>query len=338
MRTTVLKDKLVAMLEANMGELSMGTDEKRIERSRHLEHYYRGLGKDREGNAVIRWKIPSQDPKRRAAGVLYDCYIAIVPSNGASLFTLARANRDMKSRIAAIRNANVKCFCTCPDFNWSGARYNMNKHGTLERGFESVPGVPDGSNIKPNIRDPEGKMLVCKHLLSAFKGMATNASSIMKDAANAKFSPDDDPREKAESATGEFFKTEKEVRGKPEKEQVNVAQELMEEEPVKLDAADDALNSLAMATAKTAEGQEPDTTGEQEPKADEKAPDALETVGLGETPEPPKDNKEQSLNAVGLETPEKKPEPAPGTPKDIDDMSMDEYIDSLLGAEEPEEW
>jgi hypothetical protein len=93
-----------------------------------------------------------------------------------------------------------------------------------------------------------------------------------------------------------------------------------------------------MATAETAAGQGPETAGEQEPKADEKTPDALETVGLGETPEPPKDNKEQSLNAVGLETPEKKPEPAPGTPKDIDDMSMDEYIDSLLGAEEPEEW
>lgn len=302
MLTNVLKNNLIAFLEANMADISKGTDAGRAQRSRSLLHYYRGLGKDREGNAVIRWKIPSQTKEN----VMYDCYIAVIPAGKQSLFALAKSRRDIRSRMEAIKNADVKCFCTCPDFNWSGARYNMkHKMGSLEEGFESVPGVPDGSDIKPVVRDPQGKILVCKHLLAAFKGMKTNATSIMKDAANSHFTPNDGQEKRAESATGEFFKTEKTVRNKPEKEPVEVDKELLEEAPAKVDAAEEALNSLAFATEKL------DETTPKTPEENIKA--AVEEVEQP-TAEPTEDNAKESLSAVGLGEPEKQ-EPAPADQK-----------------------
>lgn len=337
MLTNVLKNNLIAFLEANMADISKGTDAGRAQRSRSLLHYYRGLGKDREGNAVIRWKIPSQTKEN----VMYDCYIAVIPAGKQSLFALAKSRRDIRSRMEAIKNADVKCFCTCPDFNWSGARYNMkHKMGSLEEGFESVPGVPDGSDIKPVVRDPQGKILVCKHLLAAFKGMKTNATSIMKDAANSRFTPNDGQEKRAETATGEFFKTEKTVRNKPEKEPVEVDKELLEEAPAKVDAAEEALNSLAFATEKL------DETTPKAPEENVKA--AVEEVEQP-TAEPTEENTKESLSEVGLgetetqQAPEpepaqeQKPKPPAETPEEYarrntGDLSDDdaEYLMSLF--------
>jgi hypothetical protein len=135
--------------------------------------------------------------------------------------------------------------------------------------------------------------------------MKTNATSIMKDAANSHFTPNDGQEKRAESATGEFFKTEKTVRNKPEKEPVEVDKELLEEAPAKVDAAEEALNSLAFATEKL------DETTPKTPEENVKA--AVEEVEQP-TAEPTEDNAKESLSAVGLGEPEKQ-EPAPADQK-----------------------
>lgn len=316
MLKNVLKTRLVAMLEATAANLATGADAGRIARSKGLLHYYKGLAKDREGNVVIRWKVPSQTKEN----LLYDCYVAIVPKNGVSLFSLAKSRKNLKYRMSVIKDADIKCFCSCPDFNWSGARYNNNVRGTLEHGFESIPGVPDGSSIKPVVRDPHGKMLVCKHLLAAFNGMKTNAATIMKDAAHARFSPKEGLEDKAESVTKDFFVTEKHEHGTQEPKQVNVADELLSETPVKIDAAEDALESLAISM--------PDEPNTPEPKTQEAAPAAEPET----TVEPPKDNVDDAVSELGIsDTPAEQPATQPpaqetaedNTPASDEDLFMD---------------
>src|SRR5574344_735184 len=172
--------------ETDMGEFRGMTDNGRVGRGKTLRHYFDGVEKDPEGQAVLHWIIPSQTKK----DVNYDCYIDIVPK-GASLFSLAGGASKMRQKADILKNADVKCFCTCPDFNWSGAIYNM-KHGkdSLSTGHIHSNGVPEGGeDIPPDIRDPERKHFLCKHLVSAFNGTMLNAAYIMKQVRDTKFAP-----------------------------------------------------------------------------------------------------------------------------------------------------
>ena len=89
-------------------------------------------------------------------------------------------------KIALLRSCDVKVFCTCPDFNWSGMKYNL-KHvyDSYLSGYESIEGVPSGGeDIPPKVRDPHNQHRVCKHLLAAFNAVLTNWMNIIKAAKN----------------------------------------------------------------------------------------------------------------------------------------------------------
>lgn len=179
-----------AMLENNMAYYSRKTDGGRKLRSKEITRHFVKISRNPQGQAVTEWKVPSaSDP-----GKTYDCYISVEPKQG-TLFTVAHSKGDLKTRIQLIKDADVRCFCTCPDFNWSGMKYNMkHRYDGYEDGHTSADGVPDGSDIRPKVKDPKGKRTVCKHLLSCFTGMLTSAQVIMKAARTAKF-PKEYPEE-----------------------------------------------------------------------------------------------------------------------------------------------
>ena len=172
-----------AIVENNIAFYSRKADSGRKLRSKMMVRYFQGITRNPSGQAVTEWKVPSASDPEKA----YRCYISIEPRQG-SLFVLAHSGGRMKERMELIKTADVRCFCTCPDFNWSGMKYNMkHRYDGYEDGHTSSDGVPDGSDIRPRVRDPRGKNTVCKHLLACFNGIMLSASSIMKAAREARF-------------------------------------------------------------------------------------------------------------------------------------------------------
>lgn len=183
MRLDTFLNNARLLLENNMAFYSKKADGGRKLRSKELRRYYKGISRNHRGQAVLEWEVPSSsDP-----GKNYSCYISIEPPHG-SLFVLASAGGKVADKAKLIKDADVRCFCTCPDFNWSGMKYNMkHRYDGYEDGHTSEEGVPDGSDIRPKHRDPRGKNTVCKHLLACFNGILLSAPVIMKSAREAKF-------------------------------------------------------------------------------------------------------------------------------------------------------
>ena len=288
-----------AMLENNMAFFSKKTDGGRKLRAKELTRRFVKVSRNPQGQAVTEWKVPSaSDP-----GKEYDCYISVEPKQG-TLFTIAHAKGNLRTRVQLIKDADVRCFCTCPDFNWSGMKYNMkHRFDGYEDGHSSVDGVPDGSDIRPKVKDPRGKRTVCKHLLTCFTGMLTGAQVIMKAARTTKFpqeytkepedvkvlNPETDKEASSgeitqmnggkgkETASGEIKANNTGTDRKPladypkEDEAIKV---LGESAPVKLPEAQAALDALAGTLG------EPDA-GVQEDSGE------ITAVGQGETGEAP---------------------------------------------------
>ena len=178
MLKSMLQSRLRAFLEGTMREFTAPLDSGRLERAKKLQYHYAGIERNLSGDAVIKWHIPSQSNP----GTVYECYVSIKPK-GMSLFAVANNVRDLRSRVTALKEADVRCFCPCKDFRYSGAAYNMSH---LHDGFEEGHGDA-GSDIPPDVRDPAREHTICKHLAAAFKGMLSNAGPIMKDARAARF-------------------------------------------------------------------------------------------------------------------------------------------------------
>lgn len=163
--------------EATMKDLSGPVDNLRKYRSKTLPFYYNDLTMNKEsGHAVVHFVVPSAKNDKK-----YDVYIEFIPHEG-TLFSMAQGQMNPAKKIALLRSCDVKVFCTCPDFNWSGMKYNL-KHiyDSYLSGYESIDGIPSGGeDISPNVRDPHHKHRVCKHLLAAFNAVLTNWMRIIK--------------------------------------------------------------------------------------------------------------------------------------------------------------
>ena len=271
----MMQQRLNAYLEGTMKEYAQTLDSGRATRAMKLQHLFTGITKNGNGDAVLQWHVPSQsDPN-----TVYECYVSIKPK-GMSLFAAANNLRDLRSRVDALKNADVKCFCPCKDFRYSGAAYNM----AHDDGFEEGHGDA-GTGYAPDIRDPERKNRLCKHLAAVFKGVLTNAGTIMKDARDVKF-PKEEPKQvdvgplkkrpKKEAPTGKapelFKKTEPEVAtGKKEvipegekniKRDPNALPKMEGLNPIKTPEIQASLDALA------------DTLGHEESVGDTPSPDA----------------------------------------------------------------
>ena len=165
------------LLEANAAFFVKKVDPVRREKGKSLQHYFVGVDRDSSGNAVIEFSVPSQRDQNKR----YRCFIDIIPK-GPNLFALAQTTKKLADKVNILKNADVKCFCSCPDFNWSGMKYNMKHvHDSLASGHHSDNAEDDhGEDINPKIRDPKHKNTLCKHLVAALRGVLTNAPSIMK--------------------------------------------------------------------------------------------------------------------------------------------------------------
>lgn len=179
MLTSIFLRNARALIETDMATTRKAADPAKAIRAKVLERHFNKISRNHRGHAVIEWKVPSaSDPSKS-----YDCYISVEPKHG-TLFTLASAGGKIGDKMQLIRQADVRCFCTCPDFRYSGAAYNMNsKYDALEDGH----GESDWVNIRPKVRDPRGKQTLCKHLIACCDGIGTNASVILKAARTAKF-------------------------------------------------------------------------------------------------------------------------------------------------------
>ena len=308
MLKSMLQSRLRTFLEGTMKEFADPLDSGRAERALKLQHHYAGIDRNSSGDAVIKWHIPSQSNP----GTVYECYVSVKPKN-MSLFAVANNVRDLRSRVLSLKEADVKCFCPCKDFRYSGAAYNMSH---LHDGFEDGHGDA-GSDIAPDVRDPERERTICKHLAAAFKGMLTNAPTIMKDAKNAKFpkaQPDNvelgplSKKKKAEQKPGKtpdlFNKTAEQEPGKnpevvPTEKKVirdkNGIPKMEGLNPVKIPEVQESLDALAGAL----EGNE---AGETQPKPEESPvpeDDGEEKVEENNVPEMPglnePENKQDNL-------------------------------------------
>ena len=167
--------------EATMKDLSGPVDNLRKYRSKSLMFHYNDLTMNKDsGQAVVHFVVPSA-----SGGKNYDVYIEFIPKQG-TLFSMAQGQMNPAKKIALLRSCDVKVFCTCPDFNWSGMKYNL-KHvyDSYLSGYESIDGVPSGGeDIMPKVRDPHHQHRVCKHLLAAFNAVLTNWMKIIKAAKN----------------------------------------------------------------------------------------------------------------------------------------------------------
>lgn len=308
MLKSMLQSRLRTFLEGTMKEFADPLDSGRAERALKLQHHYAGIDRNSSGDAVIKWHIPSQSNP----GTVYECYVSVKPKN-MSLFAVANNVRDLRSRVLSLKEADVKCFCPCKDFRYSGAAYNMSH---LHNGFEDGHGDA-GSDIAPDVRDPERERTICKHLAAAFKGMLTNAPTIMKDAKNAKFpkaQPDNvelgplSKKKKAEQKPGKapdlFNKTAEQEPGKnpevvPTEKKVirdkNGIPKMEGLNPVKIPEVQESLDALAGAL----EGNE---ATETQPKPEESPvpeDDGEEKVEENNVPEMPglnePENKQDNL-------------------------------------------
>lgn len=167
--------------EATMKDLSGPVDNLRKYRSKSLMFHYNDLTMNKDsGQAVVHFVVPSASGDKN-----YDVYIEFIPKQG-TLFSMAQGQMNPAKKIALLRSCDVKVFCTCPDFNWSGMKYNL-KHvyDSYLSGYESIDGVPSGGeDIMPKVRDPHHQHRVCKHLLAAFNAVLTNWMKIIKAAKN----------------------------------------------------------------------------------------------------------------------------------------------------------
>lgn len=186
-----------AMTEANAAFFVKKVDDKRRARGKELQHYFVGVDRDSSGNAVIEFAVPSQsDPGKR-----YSCFIDVIPKE-TSLFNLSKVSKRLDEKVRILKEADVKCFCSCPDFNWSGMKYNMKHvHDSMSEGHHADDAKDDnGEDIDPKVRDPKHRNTLCKHLVAALRGVLTNAPSIMK---RVRETPAEEPAEDHETAVKE---------------------------------------------------------------------------------------------------------------------------------------
>ena len=215
----------------------------RYKSGKSLEHYYQGVMADNEGNTVVKFKIPSSKNKNASNPrdyKFYYCFIDIIPKN-TTLFNLAKAKAKLGERIQILKDADIKFFCTCPDFNWSGMKYNAKhiNHSFISGQHASDARDDHGEDIDPIVRDPEHKTTMCKHLVAACSGLLTNATSIMKDARNFVPEKKEEPEKPIEMPLGKKEEPE-------QKEAEEQAKEFFEEVPgFKTEETTEALNTLA---------------------------------------------------------------------------------------------
>jgi hypothetical protein len=150
-------------------------DDDRKARAKNIPVYYKSIQQKPDGQARTIWEVPSQTNRSTNYGVTVDIHVPLM----GGLFGVAKGKWQPKVFSEALSNADVKVHCTCPDFKWSGMTYNLGQYGKLKGSLAPVGATDD---IPPDIKDPDRKHILCKHLYSVFTVFPNNAFSIMSQA------------------------------------------------------------------------------------------------------------------------------------------------------------
>lgn len=182
--------RIKPLMEETFSKLYKLSDSKRIDRSKSIIAYYKGLYQDKsDKQAVTTWTVPSASK----ANTEYTCLIGLNVKGG--LFSLAKEKWNPTKFAEAFATADVKVHCNCPDFYWSGMKYNLGPQGHLKgHTFATSSGYKhekDNVDYAPNVRDPHRQHVMCKHLLSVVTKLHANAFSIMSQAKKMNADPVD---------------------------------------------------------------------------------------------------------------------------------------------------
>lgn len=170
------------LLEDTFRDMASGVDTGRKSRATPIPAYFQYVDQSKDGTARSVWYTPSaSNPNKK-----YQQVVEIkVPIEG-GLFNVAGGKWKPKEFSQALAKSDVRVHCTCPDFYWSGMKYNLGpggpRKGSLAHNQTSDVSEEQYPIKPPDIRDPERKNTMCKHLYSVWQVFPMNAFSIMKSA------------------------------------------------------------------------------------------------------------------------------------------------------------
>lgn len=168
------------ILEDSFNDLARTVDDGRKGRASALPAYYQSIDQAKDGNARTHWEVPSQSGNGK-----YQQVVQIhVPVQG-GLFTVAQGKWQPKVFAEALSKSDVRVHCSCPDFYWSGMKYNLGPAGVHKGSLAPNQPMVKGETTPvppPDARDPDRKHTICKHLYSIFQVFPNNALKIMGDA------------------------------------------------------------------------------------------------------------------------------------------------------------
>lgn len=177
---------LKAVLETTQADLLKSSDKDSVAKGNNYTRYYKGLKADSTGNAETMWNVPSASEP----GKMHKCYVTIIPKR-ASLFTVVQnGSMSAQQKHRVIADADVKCFCSCKKFQYYGMAWQLNQHGDFAGDHASeAEGGPGGEKIEPKVRNPDGKYVLCQHLVACFKGLKMAAFTVISEAKKTKVPP-----------------------------------------------------------------------------------------------------------------------------------------------------
>jgi len=170
------------LFEHTFRDIASGVDSARKSRANSITAHFQYVDQSKDGTARSVWYTPSESNRSKK----YEQVIEIeVPIEG-GLFNVAGGKWKPKEFSQALAKADVRVHCTCPDFYWSGMKYNLGpggpNKGSLAHNQSSEVSEETNPIKPPDIRDPERKNTMCKHLYSVWQVFPTNAFSLMKSA------------------------------------------------------------------------------------------------------------------------------------------------------------
>ena len=107
---------------------------------------------------------------------------------------------SLKAFAEFLKTAKIRVYCSCPDFFWNGAKFNLGIHSddnslkdSLVRdkkygykGINKDTGEPYDEEFDvtkaPDIRDPNRTHILCKHLYACLKYLPNNATTVLSKA------------------------------------------------------------------------------------------------------------------------------------------------------------
>lgn len=183
----ILKNTL---LEYSLGELKTASEEKRVSRAKNMIIRYQGVTSGDDGHARTIWEVPSQ-----TGDGSYRVMVAFEPKES-DLFSLSKGKWDLSNFSKILSESDVKVHCTCKDFLFGGAKYNLGKYGNYsDSAIKTSSGYKNETDVisdAPDVRDPNRKNIMCKHLIAVSNRFTANTSRIMSQI--RKYTPEDDTK------------------------------------------------------------------------------------------------------------------------------------------------